>query len=430
MPIRRYFFAMNTSNELEHVQLAIDIGSTIVKLARVAATGELLNQTFEARDFEAGIANQVEAIVAREQSAESIDGVRMCSSANGGLRVGVISLSDYFSGAILRNQVLASGGNPIFVESLDEAKGSLQSVDILLVGGGIDHPDAEPLARRLQAFDPGGYHYKTLAYAGNRFLADAFTARFADTIVIDNPLASGLRGDNDSVFRTLRRAYLDDLVYKEGVSELRLGSGQSIRPTPEVVNQGFRRAVLNQSGINVPGACVLIDIGGATTDLHYTVEIVRDESEDRPAAGESIARYVFTDLGTVFSRDSTLAQMRNHPRIYELLGLVVKGDVREVYRLLRESDYDPEPSVLAYGCLFLALDRFAGGRGPGLPSANLSKVSQFILTGGASQPLEETTVARVINLFVDESHQVPGVLIDRDYRLWVDGITWGDERDS
>ena len=53
--------------------------------------------------------------------------------------------------------------------------------------------------------------------------------------------------------------------------------------------------------------------------MHYTVEIVLDESDDRPLAGSSIARYVFTDLGIVMSRDSTLAQMRNHPRIYDFL---------------------------------------------------------------------------------------------------------------
>jgi hypothetical protein len=99
------------------------------------------------------------------------------------------------------------------------------------------------------------------------------------------------------------------------VSELRTNLSQGIRPTPEVVNQGFHRAILNCSTIQVVGACVLLDIGGATTDLHYTVEIVRDESDAKPLPGSSVARYVFTDLGIVASRDSLLLQLRTHPLV-------------------------------------------------------------------------------------------------------------------
>lgn len=406
--------------------LAIDIGSTIIKIAHLGEDGSLSQQTFEPRDFEAGIAAQVGGLLRNFDMSGDHGDILACSSANGGLRVGIVSLTDYYSGAVLRNQALSAGANPLFVDQFDRSEGNLQSVDMLLVGGGIDCLDAGPLARRLEAFNADLYHFKTLAYAGNRHLASAFVDRHPQALIIDNPLAKGLRSTNDGVFETLRRAYLDDLVHKEGISDLRIGAAGGVRPTPEVVNRGFHRAVLNRSSIEVPGSCVLVDIGGATTDLHYTVEIVLDESDDRPLAGSSIARYVFTDVGIVMSRDSTLAQMRNHPRIYNFLTQVIEGDVREIYRLLRESDYDPEPAVLAYGCLFLALDRFTQGKGPGLPAVDLSRVSQFILTGGASQILDEQRIARILCLFIGDSSSDPGVLIDRDYQVWVDGITWSD----
>jgi hypothetical protein len=44
-------------------RVAIDIGSTVVKVASVASDGELLGQEFYPRDFDAGIARQVESIV-------------------------------------------------------------------------------------------------------------------------------------------------------------------------------------------------------------------------------------------------------------------------------------------------------------------------------------------------------------------------------
>jgi hypothetical protein len=185
--------------------------------------------------------------------------------------------------------------------------------------------------------------------------------------------------------------------------------------------------LLNASSIPIVGACVLLDIGGATTDLHYTVEMIRDESVERPFSRLSVARYVFTDLGIVASRDSLLLQMRAHPRLYEFLEAVSIRDTQETYRLLREGEYEPTPELLSCGCLFLALDRFAQGRGPGLPVGDLGRLAQIILTGGAAQALSEQTVLGIVNLLVPAAGNRVEVMIDRRYQIWVDGITWDGE---
>jgi hypothetical protein len=405
-------------------RVAVDIGSTVVKVARVRDDGELVRQEFHPRDFDAGIARQVESILDRLYAQEGYDDVLICSSANGGLRVGIVTLTPLFSGAVLRNQVLLAGANPVFLHGLEDEAGHPQYVDMLIVAGGIDCEDPGPIAARLERFHSDRYRFGALVYAGNRYLAHAFRARFPEATVIPNPLGGGLSGRVTSVFEAVRRAYLDDLVHKEGVSELRTDLARGIRPTPEVVNRGFHRAILNGSTIRVVGACVLLDIGGATTDLHYSVELVRDDSDDKPLPGSSVARYVFTDLGIVASRDSLLLQMRSHPRLYELLEVALGGDTREAYRLLREGEYAPSPKLLSYGCLFLALDRFAQGRGPGLPTSDLSRLGQIILTGGAAQTLDEQVVARIVNLLIRPGGSDPAVQVDRRYQVWVDGITW------
>src|SRR5438034_11157237 len=84
------------------VRIAIDIGSTVVKLARVASHGELLSQEFYPRNVDAGIARQVESLV--DQGGFSDEDALICSSAKGGLRVGIVCLTEQFSGATLRNQ--------------------------------------------------------------------------------------------------------------------------------------------------------------------------------------------------------------------------------------------------------------------------------------------------------------------------------------
>lgn len=408
--------------------VAVDIGSTVVKIARVADGGQLLSQEFYPRDFEAGIARQVEFLLESHHVSSDRSDVLVCSSANGGLRVGIVCLTRRFSGAALRDQILLAGANPVFVLDFDEPAGNPGYVDILLVGGGIDCAEAAPLEQKLRQFDAGNYRYGALLFAGNRYHAESFCRRFPKTRVVPNPIADQLVSRTNSVFETVRRAYLDDLIYKEGVSELRSNLAGGIRPTPEVVNLGFQRAVLNRSNIGVIAPCVLLDIGGATTDIHYTVEIVRDDSESKPSStGCSVSRYVFTDLGIVASYDSLLLQLRNHPRLYEFLCQVLPGDVTETYRLFREGEYQPSAEVLAYGCLFLALDRFSHGRGPGLPSGDLAKVAQVILTGGGAQLLSEDVTARVIHTLLSDKSSNPVILIDRRYQIWVEGIAWSEQ---
>ncbi len=407
--------------------LALDIGSTVVKLARLDGQGGLASQDFYPRDFEAGVAAQVRDILNKHAIDPVTEPVLVCSSANGGLRVGIACLSPLFSGAALRNQVLLAGANPEFVHVFDDAQGDTRRVDVLLVGGGIDGDDPGPAAALLEAFDPERYNYGALVYCGNRHLASGFTRRFPQARVIDNPLGHTLSSRVGSVFEAIRRAYLDDLVFKEGVSELPYGLARSIRPTPEVASRGFLRSVNNQGSFAIVGTCLALDIGGATTDLHYTVECVDEDSPVRPSTGVSVARYVFTDLGIVASRDTLMLQLRSHTQLYELLAAVMGGQTRDAYAALREGDYQPTPQLLSYACLFLALDRFAKGRGPGLPTGDLSKVAQIILTGGAAQTLDEAVIVRMLALLLPEGAPLPLVQLDRRYEIWVAGITWADD---
>ena len=408
--------------------LALDIGSTVVKLARLDGQGGLASQEFFARDFLAGVAQQVTEILESRGIDVTREPMLVCSSANGGLRVGIACLSPLFSGAALRNQVLLAGANPEYVHALDAEIGDTRRVDVLLVGGGIDGEDPGPAAALLEAFDPLRYRFGALVYCGNRCLAPAFKAKFPEARVIDNPLGETLSSRVGSVFETIRRAYLDDLVFKEGVSELPAPLARAIRPTPEVASRGFLRSVNNQGSFTIVGACLALDIGGATTDLHYTVECVDADSPVRPSTGVSVARYVFTDLGIVASRDTLMLQLRSHGQLYEFLASVLGGQTREVYAALREGDYEPSPQLLSYACLFLALDRFARGRGPGLPTGDLRKAAQIILTGGAAQTLDEAVVARMLMLLLPAGVPTPLVQVDRRYEIWVAGITWSEDQ--
>lgn len=401
----------------------VDIGSTVLKFARVDTNGKLIHQEFRDRDYDAEIVDQLDDLL--NPYAQVIDGENLiiCSSANGGLRVGVVCLSNSYSGSTYRNQILLGGANPVFVDEISNCRPNTKYVDILLVGGGIDCEDTGPMSMLISRFSPADYNYGSLVYAGNRFLADAFLRKFPDAKIVANPMADGLGATSDSIFVALRDAYLDDLVYKHGISEVAAKFDAVIRPTPEVVNRGYYRAISEQMFPQMTGASILIDIGGATTDFHYTVEVVRDDSSDRPAAGTSVSRYVFADLGVFASRDSTVLQLRRNPRTFEFLEAVLDADVSEVYRLLREGECDLQPELLSCACVFLGLDRFSRGDGPGLPTADLRKLNKLVLTGGAAQMLDEDKAAAIVSLFLPTPVDADFVMIDKQYEIWIQGAT-------
>jgi hypothetical protein len=197
-----------------------------------------------------------------------------------------------------------------------------------------------------------------------------------------------------------------------------------------VTSRGFLRSVSGHSSFTIVGTCLALDIGGATTDLHYTVELISEDSPVRPASGVSVARYVFADLGIVASRDTLLMQLRAHPHLYEFLSAVGDANVQDTYVGLRDGEIDPPAELLSYACLYLALDRFASGKGPGLPVAKLDTLAQLILTGGAAQAMAEAVVARVVTLLVSPGSPPPLVQVDRRYEIWVAGITWTEEASS
>ncbi len=412
---------MPAQNQSQGGLLTIDIGSTVVKIAQVNASGSTDWQQFRDRDYDRAIVDQVRELLSEFHSEGSTDELFVCSSANGGLRVGVIALSTSYSGAILRDQALLGGANPMYVQPLEDMTPQPDYVDVLLVGGALEGIPSAAMTKLVESFSPDLFNFGRLAFAGNGTLAEAFGRRFPDAIIIDNPMPDDLRAANDSVFVALRDAYLDDLVYKEGINEVASELGAVVCPTPEVVSRGYYSALTQGVIPDITGASLLVDIGGATTDLHYSVEIVRDDSESRPAGGRSIARYVFTDLGVFASSDSVTLQLRTNPRTFEFLATVGVNDVAQTYRLLREGDYELSASELAHACLFLALDRFSTGNGPGLPAANLDRLDKLVLTGGAAQMIPTAQAAAIASLFTRNPFDERFAKIDSDYEIWIQG---------
>lgn len=401
----------------------IDIGSTVLKVALMDETLKVATQTYFQRIYEEGFATQVVRVLTELKRSSPISSVRICSSANGGLRVGVLGLTRSFSGAAAAHLALSAGANVVVSHSFDEGnEGQMVDLDVLIVTGGIDCTDTPRLKSRICSLSLSGYRYKSLLYAGNIHMFEAFRYRYPDAIFVDNPMGTDLSLSNEALLEVLRLAYIEDLVDKEGIRELREISEVPIWPTPGVVNLAFAAASGCGVDTTYPSPFMVIDIGGATTDVHFGLECLAERSALWSTTFRSANRHVFTDLGVFTSKASTEVRMRSHERFFDLLETLYGGDASRKYSEFAEGEMDK--AFLFPACLFLALDGLTSGGGDKVPNLELSKLGAIVITGGASQAAEVAWLQEVMNMFLakDDKGRVK-VVLDNNYCLWAQGLT-------
>jgi len=397
---------------------AIDIGSTIVK---VAENGRAHAQYL--RDFDGGIEAQVNGVIDAIRGRDPQARFRICSSANGGLRVGILCLTSRFSGRIAANLASAAGANVIFLHGMNgNGAVTAEAIDALVLVGGTDGSDAGQLERHLDAIDLSDFDFQILVYAGNNVMAGAFRRRYPAMRVVANPLGPNLELINTGLLDMLRDAYLDDLIQKDGVAALQGSSEVPIRPTPAVVNAAFRILSTRRAGPAFPLPFLLVDIGGATTDVHFGVELLSATSRVRLEGFLDDNRYVFAELGVSASRDSTVVRLAEHPGLHDFLTAFDADRTRELYRAVVEGE---APDVLMpYACYFLALDGVGVGHSGDRPALRIDKANAIVVTGGALQDADAAILKRIGRLLVHSDATAPDVIFDRDYSLWTLGLTY------
>lgn len=403
------------------MQGLIDIGSTIIKVVVRRDDGLIISHDYVHRDYDATIAGQVAEIVRELANRNGHLPLRICSSANSGIRVGLLSLSRRFSGTVAANLILAAGANLVFQQDFNggPVEGHRESVDLLVVAGGADLPDMPRLESRIHSLNLEHYGYDKILYAGNSFLWPAFAKRYPRAIRVENVIGNSLALHSEDLLSKIRMAYLEDLVDKHGMKTVQQWSTIPIWPTPGVVNLAFQAVSCKECGPGYPDPFIVLDIGGATTDLHYGRELLADTSQGRQDSFRSSNRHVFTDLGVFASKQSASTRLLHHTRLFEFLGAIFGDEVSGVYFSVKESGV-PE-DILPEACFFLALD--AASQGRGMPKLDLNRINSIVVTGGVSKTVSADRLARITDLFTPHMRRsrMP-IYIDEEYRFWIYGL--------
>jgi MutL protein len=246
----------------------------------------------------------------------------------------------------------------------------------------------------------------------------------------------------------VRDLYLSDLVDRKGLAALAAVASGPIQPTPVVVGAGVAALVTDPlTRALAPGLAdplVVIDVGGATTDVFISPEL-RADSAARTGRSR-VVRRVFTDLGVAASRERLLRRARHEQVVFDLIAALRPGGSRPLYCALAAGEAGVlrgAEAVLA--CVFLALRAVTDTTGP--DAVHLDRALGFLVTGGAvlrdlaedggaarssliaggGSIVEDEILGRVISAACRRTRSAT-VTVDTGYQLWAHGLRSADDR--
>ena len=387
-------------------QLLIDVGSTYFKVCQKSG----INQYF--RNFNKDIYSDLVDKCGDIFSAYRKEDIFICSSANGGLSTLIIGLSNSFSLKFAKNIAFNSGINiidTILYSKIKESLSPSELIDVVIVVGGIDgigNVFDEALLNYLQRLQ-----YNNIVYVGTAKDASFLKQHIPHLVVLPNIITHKLHIREDELKEYLTNLYQADIVGKEDIKHLYALTSNQIYSTPYIVNQSLP---LIDANFDVVNPFIVVDIGGATTDIHYSRDLVRDNI----VSESGYDRLVFKKLGVYKSRETLIFAAKNNEFVYELLAYL------NVTENILEEEGEKALRILMQLSIFLVLYKVSR-LNPLYVTLHLELLNTIVLTGGITKVLHFDEVEAIIGFFykkVMNLHTIPTIVMDNDYAIWTIGM--------
>ncbi|MDT0186518.1 glutamate mutase L [Microbacterium sp. ARD31] len=438
--------------------VCVDFGSTFTKAALVdLGSGALLATASHPTtlpdasghgDVLDGYDACLDALAEQDPRAVDAD-VLACSSAGGGLRIAVVGNEELVTAEAGRRVALSSGGKVVLVLSggLDAdrlAELRRAEPDVVLLVGGTDGGNSEVLEGDAAVLADAPWDGPVVV-AGNVESQDAVRSLLAHSgtphVVADNVVPKIGVLAPDSARRAIREIFLSHVIGGKHLSSRTDAQGRTFTAmvrgaTPDVVLTGVELLARGLDDEH-PGArdVVVVDVGGATTDVHSVVEL---DPEDSGLAREVVAttpvtRTVEGDLGMRWSAVSTVEAAGREDLADAAAAR--RADPGWVPRDAAEQDVDHE---IAAAAVRIALERHAGrskvvvspeGRVVERSGKDLREVDLLVGSGGVLRHGGPDAVRRVLVPSTGDAFEGgwqlprdPVVVVDHDYVLAAAGL--------
>lgn len=386
-------------------KLLIDVGSTYFKLC---ADGHL-EQHF--RNFNKSILDDLNDKCRQTIQQFSPENIYICSSANGGLSTLIIGLTNSFSVKYATNIALNSGINiidTILYQDIEKASVPSDLIDVAIVVGGINSKSnvfGEPLYKYLSQVN-----YSNVVYVGNTVDASEVKSNIQNITILPNIIDDRLHIIEEDLRTYLTNLYQQDIEGKDDIKDLYQITKNQIYSTPYIVN---RTLPLIDAKFSVVNPFILLDIGGATTDIHYSKDLVVDNL----VTENEFDRLVFKKLGVYKSRDSLVFVARRNEFVGELLMHL------NVTENIFDEHSEKATKILMQLAIFLVLCKMSHYRSSYI-NLKLLAINSIVLTGGITKVLKLEEAEDIISFFykkiLNSAHR-PIAVMDKDYAIWTLG---------
>ena len=264
------------------IALLIDFGSTYTKITAVDLDSEELVGRTQApttvgTDIMIGLRNGLRQLEAT--TGLGVDKIRTrlaCSSAAGGLRMVAIGLVPELTAEAAKQAALGAGAKLISVLSFaltkqDISRLEASSPDLILLAGGTDGGNTDFIIRNASALAASAIE-APIVVAGNRDASDEVDAILKkggkESIVTENVLPGLDRLNVEPARATIRELFMQRIVHAKGLDGAESFVGRILMPTPMAVLNAARLLADGAEDEKGLGELVLVDVGGATTDVH------------------------------------------------------------------------------------------------------------------------------------------------------------------
>src|SRR3954451_24150145 len=426
------------------VALCVDFGSTFTKASLVdLAEGRILagaehRTTIDTDDLD-GYDACLAALVTQDPRATDAPALA-CSSAGGGLRITVVGNEELVTAEAGRRVALTSGGKVVGVLAAgrndDLRRVGESEPDVVLLTGVTDGGNPEPILASARVL--------ATCWSGPVVVAGMVEARdevagilAANPLVVAPNIVPRIGVLAPEGARTaIRELFLSHVIGGKHLSSRDDFLAMVQGATPDVVLTGVELLA------DDAGDTVVVDVGGATTDVHSVVEVDPEDSglSREVVATTRVTRTVEGDLGMRWSAVTTVEAAGREDlvpaaqRRRDDVGFVPADDV--------EAEIDEQIAREAVG---LALRRHAGrskvvvspeGRVVERTGKDLREVDLLVGSGGVLRHGRDGVAERI---FAGSAGRVEGgwqlpqrarVTVDVQYLLAAAGLLAGEHRDA
>ncbi|MGQ0749981.1 MAG: methylaspartate mutase accessory protein GlmL [Betaproteobacteria bacterium] len=434
--------------------LLIDFGSTYTKLRAVDVAARRIlgvgqGPSTVTADITLGMRAALSDLERRLGNLPHFKYRLASSSAAGGLRMVTVGLVRELTAEAARRAALGAGAKLVGAFAYRLTAADMKAIralapDILLLAGGTDGGNSEVVlanARRIGESDLAC----PIVYAGNRDVSDEAAQLLRDktSIVTANVMPQFNVLDIEPARAAIRQVFIDRIVHAKGIDRAAAEFDAVLMPTPAAVLEGARLVADGLDGRAGLGPLMVIDPGGATTDVHSV-------AAGTPAAGvvpqglpeARVKRTVEGDLG-MRHNVAAILEAAGMTRVAEESGVesgriaeLVSGLTHDVERLPQSHEEFALDAALARAAVRLAVTRHCGTvetvytvTGPVTVQhgKDLSQVAAVIGTGG---PIVSSPDPRGIlkAALADAAEplslkpRTPRLLLDRHYLLYACGL--------